>query len=951
MVKLNKKKLMASVLLSSMVFAQTAPTIASALEESDPNRKTVIEAESIDEKIENSNDETLINQVAPDELEVLEEASNVETIPEDIDQETVETTEQLIEEQQTLLEEMEEQNETVIESYFSGAGDGSISAPFQITTEAELHEMRNDLTAHYQLMNDITLTSEWIPVGYGLTLATKFTGSFTAEPGTVIHNVRVNSGAQAGDVSNRGFFGVVDGATISGITLEKPHIVGGLNGLNTGGLIGQINDQSGNPTTVTDSAISGGIIEATGGSVGGLVGYMANRVSGTMVLRSSSSATITVNANPNMYPQAVGGLIGINGNVVVDSYATGNVTANATNTGGLVGLNSLGVVRRSYATGNVDGQDNDNIGGLIGGQDFYSTVVDSYATGDVIGRENVGGFIGAVYSYNTVVARNYSTGSVVGTSYVGGFIGNADNLTIENSFGMGDVTGDSNVDHFGLGGTNSNNFYYNNAEVRSQGMLVSGQVTPNVIEPLDVIELRTQSTYEANGWDFGSTWVWDAASNYPKLGLGNEIDTLPIDALGETLQVPYGGAETRIPLIEAFSLFGRGGNPEDYLFETDADGVSLSDDGDYLILEITSIGTYEITATPINRLTTLEPGQNWNKAIVEITPGEIVLEKGTVYTRAFNGTTGIDHFDAPTLSGLAPGDEVTWIEGDFQYTDSAAGTNTIEGANWTLDWGTIDNSNYVITGLPTIGSDEYLVTDIFDVEAITKANGAFLKIDEELAAQNNTHEVITIAGTALLHHDDTPDTPGEQWYHDHAEELLQDVTFLIYDTDPQANPLARVVAYADGIAAVDGAFVGLSANTTYWITATSDESANFNAGEESDPIVLTTSLSGDNGGNGDNGGDNGGNGGTGGNTGNTGNTGNNISAPSGNNQTGTIPNGGSVNTSGNGNGSIPTNAASAGNNSRSGNLPKTGEVASTFVLLGFGAVGTALASWLKRKKN
>ncbi len=42
-------------------------------------------------------------------------------------------------------------------------------------TQTELNEMRNDRSA-LQLMNDITLTSDWIPVGYGTTLATKFTG-------------------------------------------------------------------------------------------------------------------------------------------------------------------------------------------------------------------------------------------------------------------------------------------------------------------------------------------------------------------------------------------------------------------------------------------------------------------------------------------------------------------------------------------------------------------------------------------------------------------------------------------------------------------------------------------------------------------------------------------------------------------------------------------------------
>ncbi|WP_271553595.1 LPXTG cell wall anchor domain-containing protein [Enterococcus mundtii] len=898
MVRLSKKKLIANIFLSSMLLAQTVPTFANVLEVNEAISHTIVEKEAMEEEI---------NQ---------------------------ETSEQMIGDQLPLSEET---SEMAVDPLFSGVGNGSVSFPFQITTEAELNEIRNDLTAHYHLMNDITLTSDWIPVGYGTTLATKFTGSLTAEPGTVIRNMRVTSGAQAGDTGNRGFFGVTDGARISGITLENPQVSGGLNGEAIGGLIGRINDVNSKPTTVTDSAVVGGRIEASGGYVGGLVGSMVNRLHGTAVIRSSSSATVTVNRDLNDSPQAVGGLIGANSNTVVDSYATGDVTANTSNVGGLIGYNSYGHVSRSYAMGNVTSTEGSNHGGLIGSQHIFSTVIDSYATGDVVGITGVGGFIGGIHSLAEPVGRSYSTGSVVGVANVGGFVGDAEYSEVQNSYAMGDVTGESNVDHFGFNSTSLHNYYYNHSKVLNNGVYVEGPVTPDVIEPLDVIELRTRNTYESNGWDFDSIWVWDTETNYPKLGLGSEADTLPIDALGETVQVPYGGVETRISLSNAFSVFGRGGNPDDYLFGTDADGISVSEDGRYLILEITSIGTYEITATPIRRLTTLEPGQNWNKAIIDVVPADILLEKGTVFARGFNGTTEIDHFAAPTLMGLAPGEDVIWLEESFRYTDSITGTDTIKGENWALDWGAIDLSNYDVTKLPTMENDAYRIVDIFDVEAITKAAGAFLRIDEELAAQNNTHEVITIAGTALLHHDDTPDTPGEQWYHDHVEELLQDVTFLIYDTNPQVNPLARVVTYADGIAAVDGAFAGLNANTTYWITAISDESTNFSQGEESEPIMLNTALSGGNGGGGNNG-----NGGTGGNTGNNG------GGPSGNNQPGTTPSG---NPAGSGNGNIATNAASTRSSGRGDKLPNTGEVASTFALLGFGAIGTALASWLKRKKN
>lgn len=225
MIKLNKKKLIANIFLSSMVLTQTVPTFANVLEDIDPVRHTVIEEEPIDEEKESFDDEIINEKVSSEEVVVLEDDRHVVVTEED-DHVTLETTDQLVEVQQTVMEEMEAQNETIIESYFSGAGDGSLTSPFQITTEAELNEMRNDLAAHYQLMNDITLTSDWIPVGYGTTLATKFTGSFTAEPGTVIRNMIVNTGVQLGDLHNRGFFGVTDGAKISEITLENSRVCG-----------------------------------------------------------------------------------------------------------------------------------------------------------------------------------------------------------------------------------------------------------------------------------------------------------------------------------------------------------------------------------------------------------------------------------------------------------------------------------------------------------------------------------------------------------------------------------------------------------------------------------------------------------------------------------------------------------------------------------------------------
>ena len=77
------------------------------------------------------------------------------------------------------------------------------------------------------------------------------------------------------------------------------------------------------------------------------------------------------------------------------------------------------------------------MGGLIGGHDFLQYSSRFYATGDVIGRTNVGGFIGAIHPYAIEVARNYSTGHVTGIEAVGGFVGNAGSLTIKTVMGWG----------------------------------------------------------------------------------------------------------------------------------------------------------------------------------------------------------------------------------------------------------------------------------------------------------------------------------------------------------------------------------------------------------------------------------------------------------------------------------------------------------------------------------
>ena len=95
---------------------------------------------------------------------------------------------------------------------------------------------------------------------------------------------------------------------------------------------------------------------------------------------------------------------------VIDSHATGQVSGQD-EVGGLVGR-TWGTVWYSSAAVNVSG--NDAVGGLVGHQTLNDTVA-SYATGNVEGINAVGGLVGAVSDVSHVIEASYATGNVSGT--------------------------------------------------------------------------------------------------------------------------------------------------------------------------------------------------------------------------------------------------------------------------------------------------------------------------------------------------------------------------------------------------------------------------------------------------------------------------------------------------------------------------------------------------------
>jgi hypothetical protein len=227
---------------------------------------------------------------------------------------------------------------------------GCALLPQQIRTWYDLDAVRDNLSGHYILMNDLGPTT----VGY-----------------EALASPTANGGKGWDPIGSRydWFEGTFDGQgyEIRDLFIDRPEE---------------------NCVGVFYLATDGAYIENTGVSnvdvtgqnwVGGLAGQNSGTVSDCY---STGSATGNY---------AVGGLVGDIGfdGEVSNSYSAAGVTGNII-VGGLVGAN-YGAVINSYSTGSVTGDY--SVGGLAG-QDYPGTVSDCYSTGSVTGKGDVGGLVG-----------------------------------------------------------------------------------------------------------------------------------------------------------------------------------------------------------------------------------------------------------------------------------------------------------------------------------------------------------------------------------------------------------------------------------------------------------------------------------------------------------------------------------------------------------------------------
>ncbi len=276
---------------------------------------------------------------------------------------------------------------------------------------------------------------------------------------------------------------------------------------------------------------------------------------------------------------------------IINSYVAGDVAAGNTDKiirgdvghseqtgfiGGLVGWNK-GLILNSYAKINVIAEDSETpdtnrqvgVGGLVGRNIDGGKVYNSYSTGEVKGPCIVGGLVGNQFSTHSTqlltrseIKNSYTTGNVetgFGTcsnpniKIAGGLVGRNTNSTVENSYTLGKISGDGTP--AGLVGEGSaainsywnydsncrfiltpafveicfgtsENLNFNNARLQAN---LRSPIAPNTefntCPELSADESKSKDVcktyvdWDVADWDFGTS------SQYPALKYGIGLDT------------------------------------------------------------------------------------------------------------------------------------------------------------------------------------------------------------------------------------------------------------------------------------------------------------------------------------------------------------------------------------------------------------------------------------------
>lgn len=285
-------------------------------------------------------------------------------------------------------------------------GNGAKETPYYVFNETDLTKIGADyaLNASFKLMNNITLSPNFAPIGFSQ-LDNKyvgFSGNFDGN-GKTISSLDLKDSTY----SNAGLFSSINsGAVVSNLTIANSSISGAY--ANAGILAGEIAGSVNRIAILSSKVLSS--------SNNANIGALAGGISGSAQLTYANNVVVTAGSESAVKDVNVGGLFGkINQATVKACYVNNaNISTDASSTGKFGGFagefvvnDSVGSIQQSYANVNSDYI---NLGAFLGGISANSTVKAEDSIRFLIGNAVV------LNGKNVVTAGNYN--SAIFTNFV-----------------------------------------------------------------------------------------------------------------------------------------------------------------------------------------------------------------------------------------------------------------------------------------------------------------------------------------------------------------------------------------------------------------------------------------------------------------------------------------------------------------------------------------------------
>lgn len=499
-------------------------------------------------------------------------------------------------------------------------GIGTWWDPYKIRTKHDLNAIRNDLSACYKLVNNISFEQSdfaeggsfynngqgWKPIG---SKVNAFTGVFDGN-GFNIENLYINLslnsdayiglfGYSKGEINNLGIIAtnyVIDAS-------NKNAYIGGIVGYSESNISncsveGKINIES--TSSIANEVIAGGIVGTLGADELLTINSCFNDCDITVIRNITSTAT-----SGGVATTSAGGVIGktTSDTTIFNCNNAGNIYTTY-NGGQLVDIVSAGILGKSwfntsvldscYNYGNItayslDAENtiNNHAGGIAG--DAYSLkITKCYNTGNISSNHNSGGiFANTTSSVESETADCFNVGNI-SSGFSSGGIGGSTEATITNCYNVGFVEGKiyGGIVGFNNGGnaTVTNCFYW---DIVDKGV---GNWDDSAVK-CSLSELKKSDTYQ--GFDFENNWSQSSSSNYafPVLQGASFVFEKEIVAI-KIKTLP-----TKLKYLEAKDTLNvSGGEIELFYNNGDVDSVSLTNN---MITGFnnSNVGTQTLTVT------------------------------------------------------------------------------------------------------------------------------------------------------------------------------------------------------------------------------------------------------------------------------------------------------------------------------------------------------------------